>query len=353
MNYDKKKWAALLPAAALITMAVTPIAKAADTVITRTSTITACGNLFEIDANAFGLTAEQRAKIVQKNLDDALIAARDLTPSAVRIQMQNNNPTIKLDGSYVVTADGNSAARHNLTQMQLAEKWADSIRACMADSASMKKYLSLLTGSHTKTTATVVSTREQMAVLTPDTLLPMTLTTDHEGARADVGDLVEGVISHDVPLGPTFDAYLPAGTIVKGSVVPASDYNNNTYKYPRNGLSFNFYELRTPDGKHIPINAQVLGGLNRWRNISIQPQTADCCGKAVSFNGESIVKVKVHPSNSTIVGSWKSAPNDPTTFIPAPAFAFQPDHEINITHGEPMMLHLNATSAIAIAGSSM
>src|SRR5207248_377146 len=135
-----------------------------------------------------------------------------LSPSAVHVRMQNRNPIVTLDGSYVVTADGNSAARHNVTQMELAQQWADSIRHCMADSGAFKNYMSMLTGRN-KTANTIVSTREQIAVLTSDTLLPINMGTDLLSDIVNIGDGVQAVISHDVPLGPTFDAYLPAGTI--------------------------------------------------------------------------------------------------------------------------------------------
>ena len=39
--------------------------------------ITACGDLFDIDSNAAGMTASERAQKVQSNLDNALVAARD------------------------------------------------------------------------------------------------------------------------------------------------------------------------------------------------------------------------------------------------------------------------------------
>ena len=133
---------------ALLSCASLNQAFSAETFVSESTVITACGKLFAIDANAAGLTAEQRARIIQRNLDNALISAKHRTPSAVRVVMMNRNPVVALDGYYIATADGNSAARNGMTQLELAEKWAESIRMCLSDTASIDKYLAMLTGSY-------------------------------------------------------------------------------------------------------------------------------------------------------------------------------------------------------------
>jgi hypothetical protein len=99
------------------------------------TTIMACGPLFSIDANADNKTAAQRAVIVQKNLDNALVAAKNKGPNCVGVVMMNHNPVVTLDHYYIVTADENSAIRNGISQAQLAERWADSIRRCLMNTA--------------------------------------------------------------------------------------------------------------------------------------------------------------------------------------------------------------------------
>src|SRR5277367_5857197 len=105
---------------ALMLAACSLPAWSADTFLTEQSTmISICGHLFEIDSNAAGMTAQERAQKVQLNLDNALVAAKNRSPSAVRVEVLNRNPVVTLDGFLVVTADGNSASRANMSQTRL------------------------------------------------------------------------------------------------------------------------------------------------------------------------------------------------------------------------------------------
>lgn len=352
MNIKRHKSIANLISAALLAIGCFPSAISAETVVAKTTLITACGKLFEIDANAAGLTAEERARIVQKNLDNAIIAAKNRTPSAVRVEMMNRNPVVTLDRYYIVTADGNSAARNRMSQMELANRWADRIRMCLADATAMNDYLALLTGNYPKKVEAVISSNDRVAVATTDMLFPIQLLTPISSATSQLGDRIEAVVSHDVPLGPSYDSYLPAGTIASGTLVPSGKYVS-TEAYDKSGITADFHEFRTPDGRKIPINGHILGWINRWRNISIQPTTAECCGNALSINNDNIVKVQVRPSKGIIVGAWKSAPLDPMTIPPAPRFSFRRGSGVFVAQGEPMMLQLHSTTAIAIAGGSM
>ncbi|MFX5634354.1 hypothetical protein ABTE18_21150, partial [Acinetobacter baumannii] len=65
----------LAMASLALSLSLQPSGKADTTTITST-TIMACGPLFSIDCNADGKTAGERARIVQKNLDNALVAAK-------------------------------------------------------------------------------------------------------------------------------------------------------------------------------------------------------------------------------------------------------------------------------------
>ena len=139
------------------------------------SIVGACGKLFEVDANAAGLTAQERAAIIQKNLDYAVVYAKNRAPSAVQVLVVNRNPVVTLDGFHIATADGNSAARNRMTALQLAQKWADSIKFCLADASAMDKYLSMLTGNYAQVAAAPRS--EMVAYVPAGTFLPIKLVT--------------------------------------------------------------------------------------------------------------------------------------------------------------------------------
>ena len=346
----KKLFVGLVPAA-MLAMSVAPLAFAADAVVARTSIVSLCGKLFELDANAAGLTAEERARIVQKNLDNALIHAKNRTPSAVRVQLVNRNPVVTLDGFHIVTADGNSAARHQMTQMELAHKWADSISFCLADASAIKNYLAMLTGQfpERKAEATLVTAKDRVAVATTDMLFPMALATPLVADAARIGDNIEAVITQDVPLGPDWETYIPKGTIARGSIRDAHDFTFTDF--PKNGRTISFYELRTPDGKSIPIDGHVYGGLNNWRQITSQPVKAECCGNVLKVSDTGL-QFKVRPAKGVIVGAWKGQPMGRPLDI-ASRFLYRAGSGLDIAQGETMMLQLNATSAIAVAGSSM
>src|SRR5277367_6465000 len=166
MKISKLKTNILLGTVMAASIALPQIVTAQNIVGARTTIITACGKLFSIDSNADNLTPEQRAQIVQKNLDNALIAAKHRTPDAVRVSMMNRNPIVTLDGFYIVTADGNSAARNRMTQLELAHKWADSIRFCLADAKSIENYIAMLTGRYPKSKVVAeAATSTDVAVL--------------------------------------------------------------------------------------------------------------------------------------------------------------------------------------------
>jgi hypothetical protein len=313
--------------------------------------MTAC-KLFEIDSNADLMTAARRVEIIQKRLDNALINARDLSPSAVRVGIVKRNPIVTLDNFMIATADGNSAKRNRITQMELAEKWADSLRMCLADSAAIQKYISMLTGKFPiAKDFDGVLTREEIAVLTPDTLLPLKLITPISALSAEVGDIVEAVVSNDVPMGPSYTSYLPAGSLALGEIVSASRYTNNNYAGP-DAFSVNFFKLRTPDGKEIPIEGHFLGGLDKWKMIHILPISAQSCNDgplhAVGMYPES--GAHVHPAKGYVVGAWRGKPLDEMQVANYPRLIFTRNPVIGVSAGEPMLLRFTANTAIALAG---
>jgi len=334
----------LFGVATAVSLAIAPLAYSQTAnVVERTTVTSACGKLFDIDANADGLTAAERAAIIQKNLDNALIKALHRTPNAVTVQVVNRNPTVQLDGMHIATADGNSATRNRMTQMQLAEKWAEAIRLCLSDVAAVDRYLSMLTGNYPKTA--VGPRTEEVAYLPAGKFLPVKLACPINGELARVGDKIEAVLSTDVPVQTTYsatryEAYLPAGSVALGRFIDAS----NSY-LGKNALGIEFSELRTPDGEIIPINAHILGGVGTWVVTEVDPVQTQCSSfqrsleekgaKALSYKGE-------------ICGGWRGYPYAAGQGIPYQKMVISRKAPISVAAGEPMILQLEAPTALAV-----
>jgi hypothetical protein len=338
--------------------------QAAEVMATQTTTIFACGKLFDIQANAAGLTADQRCVIVQKNLDNALVAAKNRSPSAVRVSMMNRNPIVTLDGFYIITADGNSAARAQLSQMQLAEKWAESIRICLADQAAVANYVAMLTGKFKTaetTTAPITGNRGDIVVAPHETTLPVRLTSDLQGLTAKLGDPIEVVLRSDVPLGPDYATYLPAGTRALGELVYASNYVPNHYG-GRKALTPWFYTLRTADNKDIPIDAFLIGDINLWKNVKTKPSDAICVEQTKGAKASLLEEgVPLEAVPGDVVGAWRGrelVTSNSLGFVGLPGY--RPSNlEYNgliiprnsareIPAGTDMLLQLGGTAAISV-----
>lgn len=345
----------------------TSSARAADLVATQTTTIFACGKLFDIQANAAGLTASERSSIVQKNLDNALIAAKNRGPSSVKVVMMNHNPVVTLDGFYVITADGNSAARAQMSQMQLAEKWADSIRLCLSDKAAVANYLAMLTGnfkSKTTVSSASIGNREDVAVIPREMMLPVQLLSNLQGAIAKPGDRVEAVLRTDVPFGPDYATYLPAGTRVLGELVYAKNYVPNHYG-GRDALTPWFHSFVTGDGKEIPIDAYLIGDINLWKNVRTKPAAAVC--SELTPQAKQALMEENRPTEAVagdIVGAWRgsaSVPGNSLGFIGEPGYRTSnlqynglilPRKSFRmVPAGAPMLLQLAGTSAISVSST--
>jgi hypothetical protein len=104
--------------------------------------------VFENKVASGGMSVEQRAETIQRNLDNALVAAKDRSPSAVSIVYVKGVPVITLGGYQVVTVDGDNARLSGTTPAVLAGKWADALKKSLADQPSVDSYVAQLTGSY-------------------------------------------------------------------------------------------------------------------------------------------------------------------------------------------------------------
>src|SRR5438105_726176 len=65
--------------------------------------------VFSVPSASGGLTPDQRAKAMQKNVDNALVASTNKSPTAVGVSLVNGQPVVTLGGFYVCTVDATSA----------------------------------------------------------------------------------------------------------------------------------------------------------------------------------------------------------------------------------------------------
>ena len=103
--------------------------------------------IFSVPAEG-SLTADKRSQTVQQNLDNALVAAKDRSPSAVNITYVKGVPVVTLGGYQVVTVDSASAKALHSTPALLAKKWGDAIRDSLKDQASVSSYVAQLSGDY-------------------------------------------------------------------------------------------------------------------------------------------------------------------------------------------------------------
>lgn len=351
----------MIVAGLAITVGIVPMAMAQDRIVAaETNMITLCGPLFAIDSNAAKLTAAERAKIVQKNLDNALIAAKNRTPSAVQVEISNRHPIVTLDGYHVVTADENSAQRNRLTRMELAEKWADSIRMCLANAAEVNKYLSMLTGKFPTVKKAAFTIQEKVAIAPSGMYFPVQLATPLSTELSREGDPIELVLSTDVPLQTDplkceMAAYLPKGTVVRGTLTDASQHTPNDFA-GKDALVPHFMTMVTPDGKHIPIDGHIMGAVNAWKFTEVKPERAESCDSLSMIKEHAMTHVL--PGKGEIVGGWRGERVDALTLSPYQRFVLSKtyrrigegnDRLLVVPAGAPMFLQLSATTTIAIA----
>jgi hypothetical protein len=87
-----------------------------------------------------------RAKIVQEQLDNALVAAKDKTASAVSVAYVNGLPVITLGGYQVVTVTATDAKDAGTTPALLAKRWANAVKGSLSDQSSISSYVAQLSG---------------------------------------------------------------------------------------------------------------------------------------------------------------------------------------------------------------
>lgn len=193
-------------------------------------------------AAADGFSAEKRAWITQDRLDNALFLSGDKSPSAVAVDRLNGALVVTVGGRSVVTADMNSARQEGVSAQELSNRWADSIKKFLSDSARASSYIASL--KRPNPLGAEVAIVERRLYAPAGTVMPVTLSTIIDAGSARVGDKIEGCLSRDVRLG---NYAIPSGSIVVGELVQ---------KGPGE-LGARLHTMRLASGTELPINAFV------------------------------------------------------------------------------------------------
>jgi len=229
--------------------------------------------LFTIPAAAGGLSPDQRAKAMQKNMDNALVAATNRSPSAVSVTYVSGQPVLTLGGFYICTVDAASSKKLGLTPGALATRWQTSLKNAMRNQSAVDAYVSQLMGSAKTAVAGTTTTqagsypfyRQGRVIYIPaGMMLPVSLSTSVSSTTARAGDKLEAKLAEDVNLG---DATVPAGSVLTGTITDAIAGQ----RMGKSGsLGLKFTRLRTPDGAETPITAHIIGGLEKYDQVSAE-----------------------------------------------------------------------------------
>ncbi len=277
--------------------------------------------VFSNKAASGGMTTEQRAETIQRNLDNALVAAKDRSPSSVNIVYVKGLPVITLGGYQVVTVDAANAKASNVTPAVLAQQWADALRHNLQDQGSVDSYVAQLSGNF-PTNAPAVNAAPQYSAPPQNTaaynppppqqqyqpqqygggqppqqyggqgqyggqqdqfnrstygggggggmqrgrvvyapaglVMPVSLRTSISTQAAQSGDLIEANLTDSVNLG---DSTIPAGTVLVGQV---TDARAGGFMGRSGMLGVKFNTMRTADGQQVPITAHIVGGIGKF-----------------------------------------------------------------------------------------
>ncbi len=365
-------------------------------------------SIFSVPA-AGGLTADKRAAIVQQNLDNALVAAKDRTPSAVNITYVKGIPVITLGGYQVVTVDGASAKSVGSSPALLAKKWADSLRESMRDQASIQSYVGQLSGDYFASAPAAVNAPPQQQAYQPPQqqqqsygqstyqaqtpyqqpqapygaqaqygqpqggfrqgrisyapaglVMPITLSTGIATQVAKPGDLIQATISQQVVLG---DSTIPAGSVIIGTITDASA---GRMLGRAGSLDIKFNRLRTPDGTETPITAHLIGGIGKytgsgtdetvikgetWKNKAVQAGLRGAIGAGTGAALGTAVGAIAGGSRGVGRGAWSGTAIGGTVGV-AQSVLLRKGRDVTIPAGTAMQLQLDAPVSIAGATAS-
>lgn len=235
---------------------------------------------FAVPAGTANMTSDQRARAMQKNVDNALVAASDKTPSTVAVTNVNGQPVVTLGGFYVATVDLASAKKSGTTPSVLAQRWASGLRRSLSNRSAVTSYVEGLTGRNTAQVGTTTTAsgsypyyRQGRVIYIPaGMMMPVSLSTALNSETAKSGDSIQATLAEPLNLGET---QVPANSVLIGQITDAIAGRRLSHS---GHLAMKFTKLRTPDGVETPITAHIVGSVGKYAQ--------DGRGETGDFRGE-------------------------------------------------------------------
>lgn len=272
-----------------------------------------------------GWTSEKRAETIQQNLDNALVATKDMGTPAVAVTYVKGTPVLTLGGYNVATVDSASAKAEGTTPALLAKKWADALRAAVRDTESLSAYVSQISGEYTASAPKVIASSSQ-TVSSNDFQAPQRPAMDVTSQRspeysaqasrsfqyqppvqdqqmpnpgmspgypqygqmppmqgrvvfAPAGLVIPAILNTSITsevaragdmLQATIsqpiilgDSQIPSGSVLIGQV---TDADAGRMLGRSGGLEIKFTSLRTPDGQDVPMFAHLVGEVGKYKD---------------------------------------------------------------------------------------
>lgn len=354
--------------------------------------------IFSVPAAA-GMTADKRAEVIQQNLDNALVAAKDRTPSTVNISYVKGVPVVTVGGYQVVTVDSGSAKSMGTSPALLAKKWADALRSSLRDQGSVQSYVSQLSGDYSSSAPAAIPARQneqfatqpqQQQPYTPyggqpqygnggqpqygqpaaygtatyrqgrvtyapaGLVIPISLSSGISTQVAKAGDVIQASVSQTVMLG---DSMIPAGSVVMGTITDAEAGR----MLGRSGsLGVKFNRLRTPDGIETPISAHLVGGIGKytdgngdevvkgetWKGKVVQAGVRGAIGAGTGAALGTAVGAIAGGGRGVGKGAWSGTAIGGTVGV-AQSLLLRKGKDVNVQAGTAMQIQLDAPVSIA------
>lgn len=355
--------------------------------------------IFSVPAAA-GMTADKRAEVIQQNLDNALVAAKDRTPSTVNISYVKGVPVVTVGGYQVVTVDSGTAKSMGTSPALLAKKWADALRSSLRDQGSVQSYVSQLSGDYSSSAPAAIPARQNEQFATqPQTpqqpytpyggqpqygnngqpqfgqpaaygsatyrqgrvtyapaglVIPISLSSGISTQVAKAGDVIQASVSQTVMLG---DSMIPAGSVVMGTITDAEAGR----MLGRSGsLGVKFNRLRTPDGIETPISAHLVGGIGKytdgngdevvkgetWKGKVVQAGVRGAIGAGTGAALGTAVGAIAGGGRGVGRGAWSGTAIGGTVGV-AQSLLLRKGKDVNVQAGTAMQIQLDAPVSIA------
>jgi hypothetical protein len=222
---------------------------------------------FSVSSAVGGLNATERAKIMQKNVDNALVASADKTPNAVSITVVSGQPVLTLGGFYVASADANTAKRLGITKMAVAQRWQAGLKKALSNGQEVQSYIAMLTGSGRAAEPGTTTTESgsfpfyksgRVIYVPAGMVLPVIIRTGLSSESARAGDPVQATLAQPVIMG---DCQLPPQTVLTGVVTDSAPGTGLSHS---GALGLKFSSMQLPDGSSAPISAHIVGRLGKY-----------------------------------------------------------------------------------------